>query len=111
MRYFSSNPSEYRRKFTRFMGRTIAGVTASFRFPSQNNSDIITLTSSMVPIPEYNYLSLGMSSLYLNETVEQDPLSSRELVHQVFDGMNWVTYPGYAKELQTGRTLRLAANL
>ena len=68
MRYLGSNSSDYSRKFVRFMGQSIAGVTSSFRFPSQKITDIKALIEDTVPLLDCNYLSLRMSSLYPEET-------------------------------------------
>lgn len=66
----------------------MSGLTTSFRFPGQLNSDLRKLAMSMVPFPRLHFLTMGFAPLASASSRFSQDITIPELVQQLFDPKN-----------------------
>lgn len=66
----------------------MAGITCSFRYPGQLNSDLRKLLTNMVPYRKLHFFIPGIAPLTSKENQCYKSLSVPELVYQIFDERN-----------------------
>ncbi|XP_065350945.1 tubulin beta chain-like [Cloeon dipterum] len=73
------------------VAQTMAGITASLRFPGQLNSDLRKLAINLVPFPRLHFYVSGFAPLIRAEEEEfRSRCSVRELMHQLTVGRNFL---------------------
>ncbi|KAH2732912.1 hypothetical protein KXW77_003149 [Aspergillus fumigatus] len=85
----------------------MSGITASFRFPGQLNSDLRKLAVNMVPFPRLHFFMVGFAPLTSRGAQSFRAMSVPELTQQMFDSRNMMT----ACNFQNGRFLTCSALL
>ncbi|KAH1281476.1 hypothetical protein KXW98_005926, partial [Aspergillus fumigatus] len=83
----------------------MSGITASFRFPGQLNSDLRKLAVNMVPFPRLHFFMVGFAPLTSRGAQSFRAMSVPELTQQMFDSRNMMT----ACNFQNGRFLTCSA--
>lgn len=63
----------------------ISGITCSFRFPGQLNSDLRKLATNLVPFPRLHFLINGLAPLTLRGSRQSRAQTVPELTQQMFD--------------------------
>lgn len=66
----------------------MSGITCSFRYPGQLNSDLRKLLTNMVPYRKLHFFVPGIAPLTSKESQCYRSLSVSELVYQIFDEQN-----------------------
>ncbi|XP_058819503.1 tubulin beta chain-like [Topomyia yanbarensis] len=66
----------------------MSGITCSFRYPGQLNSDLRKLLTNMVPFRKLHFFVPGIAPLTSKENQCYKQLSVPELVYQIFDERN-----------------------
>ncbi|XP_062551150.1 tubulin beta chain-like [Armigeres subalbatus] len=66
----------------------MSGITCSFRYPGQLNSDLRKLLTNMVPYKKLHFFVPGVAPLTSKESQCYRGLSVPELVYQIFDERN-----------------------
>lgn len=82
----------------------MSGLTTSFRFPGQLNSDLRKLAVNMVPFPRLHFLTVGCAPLTSASSRSSTIL---ELAQQLFDPKNSMS----TSDLRNGRFLNCSAIL
>ncbi|XP_059472359.1 tubulin beta chain-like [Neocloeon triangulifer] len=91
------------------VAQTMAGVTASLRFPGQLNSDLRKLAINLVPFPRLHFYMSGYAPLTRTQDAEFEFKSSvRELMHQLTVGRNFLVDcdPNHGRYLTMAAILR-----
>ena len=83
---------------------TMSGVTASFRFPGQLNSDLRKLSVNMVPFPRLHFFMTGNAPLSSRVGANFSAINVPELTKQMFDPRNMMA----ACDPRHGRYLTVA---
>lgn len=63
----------------------MSGITSSFRFPGQLNSDLRKLSVNLVPFPRLHFFTVGFAPLASRATSSFKQTSVAELTQQIFD--------------------------
>nr|BAM69088.1 beta-tubuliln [Creolimax fragrantissima] len=87
------------------VSHVMSGVTTSFRFPGQLNSDLRKLAVNMVPFPRLHFFMPGYAPLTAPGTSQYRSTSVAELTSQMFDHNNMMA----ACDPRHGRYLTVAA--
>lgn len=67
---------------------TLSGITTSFRYPGQLNSDLRKLAVNMVPFPRLHFFVPGFAPLTAKEVQDYRAMTVNELTMQAFDMKN-----------------------
>lgn len=67
---------------------TMAGITASFRFPGQLNTDLRKIKTNMCPFPRLHFFIPGLAPLSSKSTEPYRQVSCSDLVTQMFNSRN-----------------------
>ncbi|KAF7131364.1 hypothetical protein CNMCM5793_004535 [Aspergillus hiratsukae] len=79
----------------------MSGITVSFRFPGQLNSDLRKLAVNMIPFPRLHFFMVGFAPLTSRGSNSFRAVTVPELTQQMFDAKNMMTASNY----QNGRFL------
>jgi tubulin beta len=74
--------------FNNIASEVMSGITCSFRFPSQINSDLRKLSVNLIPFPRMKFLMIGYAPLSARSSFPYRPLTVSKLTKQMFDGRN-----------------------
>eukprot|EP00917_Polyrhabdina_sp_WS-2016_P032506 GHVP01069320.1.p1 GENE.GHVP01069320.1~~GHVP01069320.1.p1 ORF type:complete len:441 (-),score=86.42 GHVP01069320.1:119-1441(-) len=79
----------------------MSGVTCSFRFPGQLNSDIRKMCTNLVPFPRLHFFMIGFAPLTSKSAQNYRSLSVHNLTSQLFDPKNCMSFcdPRHGKTL------------
>jgi len=69
----------------------MSGVTCSFRFPGQLNTDLRKLATNLVPFPRLHFFMVGFSPLTSADTAMYRSVSVSELTAQMFNPKNMMS--------------------
>jgi len=83
----------------------MSGVTCSFRFPGQLNSDLRKLATNLIPFPRLHFFMVGYAPLTSRKSASYRPQSVAELTSQMFDSKNMMA----AADPRHGRYLTASA--
>lgn len=83
---------------------TMSGITASFRFPGQINSDLRKLAVNIVPFPRLHFLVPAFAPIHSNRESTFCSLSISEIVRQLYNTDNLMA----AVDPRSGRYLAVA---
>ncbi|EEB08831.1 tubulin beta Nda3 [Schizosaccharomyces japonicus yFS275] len=83
----------------------MAGVTTSFRFPGELNSDLRKLAVNMIPFPRLHFFMVGYAPLAAIGSHSFQAVTVPELTQQMFDANNMMV----AADPRHGRYLTVAA--
>lgn len=83
----------------------MSGVTASFRFPGQLNTDLRKLAVNLIPFPRLHFFMIGFAPLVARGAHKYQAMNVTELTNQVFDAKNMMC----AADPRSGRYLTAAA--
>eukprot|EP00461_Guttulinopsis_vulgaris_P002019 UN02020 len=83
----------------------MSGVTASFRFPGQLNTDLRKLAVNLIPFPRLHFFMIGFAPLVARGAHKYQAMNVTELTNQAFDAKNMMC----ASDPRTGRYLTAAA--
>lgn len=70
----------------------MSGITCCLRFPGQLNSDLRKLAVNLIPFPRLHFFLVGFAPLTSRASQEYRQISVPELVQQMFDVKNMVTF-------------------
>jgi len=84
----------------------MSGITASFRFPGQLNSDLRKLAVNLIPFPRLHFFMIGFAPLHPRNVTQYRQLSVTELTNQMFEPKNMMA----ACDPRQGRYLTASAS-
>jgi len=84
----------------------MSGITASFRFPGQLNSDLRKLAVNLIPFPRLHFFMIGFAPLHPRNVTQYRQLTVAELTNQMFEPKNMMA----ACDPRQGRYLTASAS-
>ena len=87
---------------------TMSGITCSFRFPGQLNSDLRKLAVNLIPYPRLHFFMIGFAPLISRESKQYRALTVPELTQQMYDAKNMMcaSDPRYGRYLTAAVVFR-----